>query len=104
MKYVIDIPEDVIQRYKDGLIQLPNIYGMQEIIDSVKPLDSVVEEYVERGAVIENMRMLDKIDSIKAEISEPIQGDCYFIGKAKVQAETIKWCLEIIDKHISGKE
>ena len=43
MKYVIDIPEDVIQRYRDGLIQLPNIYGMQEILDSIKPFDSFPE-------------------------------------------------------------
>ena len=60
MKYIIDIPEDVIQRYKDGLIQLPNIYGMQEILDSIKPLDSFPER--EKGTdLISRQKAIDNI-------------------------------------------
>lgn len=40
------------------------------------------------------------IKKIRAEIAKPIQEECYYVGAAKIQADTIKWCLEIIDKYI----
>ena len=87
MKLIIDIPEEVLNTIKSfkGKFICKNGYDLIRGIQNGTPFDSV-------------------IDDIKAEISEPIQEDCYFIGQAKIQAETIKWCLEIIDKYISGKE
>ena len=90
MKLIIDIYDDAYKYCKsikdDDLDDLG--FFTSHILKSVAngtPFDSVIED-------------------IKAEISEPIQEDCYYVGTAKIQAETIKWCLEIIDKHISGKE
>lgn len=37
------------------------------------------------------------LDDVKAEIAKPIQEECCYIGAARIQADTIKWCLEIID-------
>lgn len=37
------------------------------------------------------------LDDVKAEIAKPIQEECYYIGEARIQANTIKWCLDILD-------
>ena len=37
------------------------------------------------------------LDDVKAEIAKPIQEECCYIGEARIQADTIKWCLEILD-------
>lgn len=37
------------------------------------------------------------LDNVKAEIAKPIQEECCYIGRAAIQADTIKWCLEILD-------
>lgn len=42
------------------------------------------------------------LDDVKAEIAKPIQEECYYTGEARIQANTIKWCLEILDN--IGKE
>lgn len=42
------------------------------------------------------------LEDVKAEIGKPIQEECCYIGAAKIQADTIKWCLEILDS--IGKE
>lgn len=87
MKLIIDIPEEVFNTIKSfkGKFICENGYDLIQGVKNGIPFDTVIED-------------------IKAEISEPIQGNCYFIGQAKVQAETIKWCLEIVDKYTSGKE
>ena len=91
MKYVIDIPDN---EYKNNRHYYDSVYkGV--------PLDSVVEEYVERGAITENMKMLDMIDSIKAEISERyLEVHPYNLDVA----QGLDMAFDIIEKHISGKE
>ena len=87
MKYIIDIPEEVLDTIKSfkGKFICKNGYDLIQGVKNGIPFDFVIED-------------------IKAEIAEPIQEDCYYVGTAKIQAETIKWCLEVIDKYISGKE
>ena len=45
------------------------------------------------------------IEDIKAEIRKPLEDDNYLhSANARVQAIALMWCLQVIDKHISGKE
>lgn len=48
-------------------------------------------------------RWKKKIEDIKAEIKNPLEIERVF-DTTKAQAKALKWCLEIIDKHISGKQ
>ena len=49
-----------------------------------------------QGRAIENAVMLEQIENIKAEIKDQMDDDDYFCG--------LSLALQIIDKHISGKE
>ena len=106
MKLIIDIPKErykwIIQRVAENENEPTYLPDLLHIIANGTPFDSVIEEYVERGAITENMIMLDKIDSIKAEIQEKISHYDHFQGSNTANGLNI--ALEIIDKHISGKE
>ncbi len=48
---------------------------------------------------------LSVIEDIKAEIGEPLRiNKGLNTESAKAQAIALSWCLEIIDRHISGEE
>lgn len=107
MKLIIDIPNNIYDAIKKTQTIISGQRSgktlLQILVNSVEngtPLDSVIEEYVERGAITENMRMLYKIDSIKAEIKElrdSWEKDCYHD-----EAEALDTALRIIDKHMRG--
>lgn len=72
MKLIIDIPD-----------HLYNVIKNKECTNK-----NVLTKAVENGTPLED---------VKAEIAKPIQEECYYVGAAKIQADTIKWCLEILD-------
>ncbi len=70
VKLIVEIPKEDYEFTKGAKTAryFPSEYYVKLILNGI-PLDSVIEEYVERGAITENMRMLYKIDLIKAEIA-----------------------------------
>lgn len=95
MKLIIDIPEDAIQRYKDGLIQLPNIYGIQEILDSIKPFDSFPER--EKGEWIRFKNFESGYFHIKCS-------NCGQYWSIDDHAKTFKYCFNCGADMRGGKE
>ena len=60
---------------------------------------------VDPWAVDEVERVFKAVEDIKTEIEKPLREERFFdTDTAKAQAIALKWCLEIIDKHISGEE
>ena len=44
------------------------------------------------------------IEDIKAEIRQPLEDDNYLhSANARAQASALMWCLQVIDKHITGE-
>ena len=79
MKLIIDIPEDEYKRMKDE-----SIYSTHMMICAIQngtPLDSVIED-------------------ITHEIRKYLEDVCI----NENEAEGIMFCLDVMDKHISGKE
>ena len=96
MKIVIDIPDN---EYKQNRYYYDNVYHCT-------PLKDVIEEYVERGAITENMIMLDKIELIKAEINglSGFYSQVTGISEMNTVRNIISDVNNIIDKHIRGEE
>ena len=66
---------------------------MNMAINSVKTEDA--DEFIPKSV----------IEGIKAEIEKPLKEERFFdTENAKAQAIALRWCMEIIDKHISRKE
>lgn len=99
MRLIIDVFEEDYEGAKQRWASGGSVHKMDYCVSKGIPFDSVIEEYVERGAITENMRMLDKIYSMRVEIEHIIPCD--------KEALSVKLgVLEIIDKHIadmSGK-
>ena len=104
MKLIIDIPEDLKKMiFDNGMFDIAHSYRLAMCVKNGTPFDSVIEEYVERGAITENMIMLDKIDSIKAEIKAVAYDDFTATdGLTECWICNLDEVLEIIDKHING--
>lgn len=104
IQLVIKISEEI---YKEAISSGYSHLYDEEVATAVSegtPLDDVIEEYVERGAITEEMIMLNKIDSIKAEIKEQK-------SKRALQDDDLHWYREgindvlvIIDKHIEDMQ
>lgn len=105
VKLIIEIPKETKQAFdkaeynylKGGYYDLGGVIG--KAIQNGIPLDSAIEEYVERGATTENMIMLDKIDSIKAEITT-YKDDKIIHFESNCMIDIV---LDIIDKHMRGE-
>lgn len=94
MRLIIDIFEEDYESAKQRWAKGGSVHKMDYCVSKGIPFDSVIAEYVERGAITENMRMLDKIYSMRAEIEQIIPCD--------KEALSVKLgVLEIIDKHVS---
>ena len=85
MKWIIDIPEETVLKMNNEFIDIHDLkVGMKSIVNGT-PFDSVIED-------------------IKAEIQQVISsGNIGMVGE-EAYNDGCKKCLEIIDKHISGKE
>ena len=107
VKLVIEIPKELYgacKEYADERSEDDALFLELIAIAHGIPLDSVIEEYVERGAINENMIMLDKIDSIKAEIKEWYwQADKQALAKDPCVVDAmVDLFIRTIDKHLAG--
>lgn len=68
---------------------------MTENLIEIDMYSVIKQKYIER----------DVLDKIRAEIEKPLRDErCFDTADAKAQYIALNWCIEIIDKYISGKE
>ena len=56
-------------------------------------------------AILNGTALSKVIEDIRAEIQKPLEQERFFdTENAKAQTIALRWCLEIIDKHIKGEQ
>jgi len=84
MKLIIDLDEEVYKRTKF----YREFRDLNDCVITLKAIDNAVP-----------------LEDIKTEIQKALDEDkATDTENAKVQAIALMWCLEVIDKHIGGKE
>ena len=81
--------EDIDRIATEYLNDTESEFEMQDVI-----------ELADKALILEKA-----LENIKAEIEKVMLGESLFdTENAKAQYNALSWCVEIIDKHISGKE